>query len=154
VWRHNLRLDSILDFGNFYAKLTSRLSISIPGKKSTPRLFVITWKKKKIRPLEHIYKGLTRKCLMWKVYSNLLPWKPWLVEFTTILYRNDLILFLTKVFSKWNVQWKTIFEYKKSEHDKIRTPLFLIKKRVKPLKSHRSTLRYLKGTYKDPFVFD
>jgi hypothetical protein len=63
VWRHNLRLDSILDFGNFYAKLTSRLSISIPSKKGITRLFVIT-RKKKTRPLEHIYKGLTRKCLM------------------------------------------------------------------------------------------
>jgi len=39
-----------------------------------------------------------------RIYSILLPLKPWLVGYATILYEIDCMLFSSKLCLKWNKQ--------------------------------------------------
>jgi hypothetical protein len=110
AWYHSLEPDSILHFHSLNTKLISHFSTSIPFRKSTIKLFVVTQREDESTRayLQHFKEEM---CI-WKYFLNLYPQKLWLVEYTTILFWKSYTPSQIKISSVWNRQYKITLKWK------------------------------------------
>jgi hypothetical protein len=95
VWYHSLKHDSILHFHDLSSKLISRFSRSIPTKKSTIELFTVTQQKDK--STTSYLQSCNEEMLNVKRLLNLQLKKLWLIEYTTISFREHYTSSLTNL---------------------------------------------------------